>query len=154
MAVTISLTIMARALKKRNVLCKSLSTLETLGAIDVLCSDKTGTLTENKMTVVNSAIFTQVKTPDQAYHDMSGESLYGQAWGQLWHAAALSGSTRFDAETSSPPGRLLRGDATDQAIFQFAETLSPVTPLLDGWKLALEVPFNPKNKVICICQCH
>jgi sodium/potassium-transporting ATPase subunit alpha len=62
MAVTMSLTIIARAMKKQKVLCKSLSTVETLGCINILCSDKTGTLTENRMSVTSVSIsFTETR---------------------------------------------------------------------------------------------
>lgn len=45
-ALTASLTITANLMRKSNVLCKSLKTVETLGAVSVICSDKTGTLTK------------------------------------------------------------------------------------------------------------
>ena len=45
-ALTASLTITANIMKRNNILCKSLKTVETLGAVSVLCSDKTGTLTK------------------------------------------------------------------------------------------------------------
>lgn len=44
-ALTASLTISANMMRKNKVLCKSLKTVETLGAVSVICSDKTGTLT-------------------------------------------------------------------------------------------------------------
>jgi sodium/potassium-transporting ATPase subunit alpha len=45
-ATTASLTIAANMMKKNKILCKSLKTVETLGTVSVICSDKTGTLTE------------------------------------------------------------------------------------------------------------
>jgi Ca2+-transporting ATPase len=51
--VTSCLAIASQRLAKRNVLVKRLATIETLGAANVICSDKTGTLTQNKMTVTN-----------------------------------------------------------------------------------------------------
>lgn len=45
-ALTSSLTIVANIMRKNKILCKSLKTVETLGAVSVICSDKTGTLTK------------------------------------------------------------------------------------------------------------
>ena len=47
--VALSLTVIARRMAKRQVLVKNLATIETLGCMSVLCSDKTGTLTAGKM---------------------------------------------------------------------------------------------------------
>lgn len=45
-ALTANLTITANLMSKNKILCKSLKTVETLGAVSVICSDKTGTLTK------------------------------------------------------------------------------------------------------------
>ena len=47
--VALSLTIIARRMAARHVLVKNLANIETLGCMSVLCSDKTGTLTEGNM---------------------------------------------------------------------------------------------------------
>ena len=49
LCVALSLTIIAKRMARRNVLVKNLATIETLGCMSVLCSDKTGTLTMGKM---------------------------------------------------------------------------------------------------------
>lgn len=45
-ALTASMTISANMMRKHKILCKSLKTVETLGSVSVICSDKTGTLTQ------------------------------------------------------------------------------------------------------------
>jgi sodium/potassium-transporting ATPase subunit alpha len=145
-----SLTIIAHAMKKSKVLCKSLSTVETLGSINVLCSDKTGTLTENIMKVTNAAVLNNSKSPEEARQDVVNDKTEkNNAWVQLWHVAALCCAAQFDSETIDRPlaERRILGDATDQATLRFAETLNPVSPLQKAWKQLLEIPFNSKNKV-------
>lgn len=45
-ALTASMTITAKLMRKNRILCKSLKTVETLGSVSIICSDKTGTLTQ------------------------------------------------------------------------------------------------------------
>ena len=52
-AITITLSIAAKRLSRKKVLVKNLESVETLGSTSCICSDKTGTLTQNKMTVEN-----------------------------------------------------------------------------------------------------
>ena len=55
MSVTLSLLIIAKRMKKSRVLVKNLSVIETLSCVNVIASDKTGTLTQNKMFVAAAA---------------------------------------------------------------------------------------------------
>jgi len=55
--VTVALTITATRMAKENVLVKNLESVETLGSTSCICSDKTGTLTQNRMTVMGCYLY-------------------------------------------------------------------------------------------------
>lgn len=60
--VTAALTLTAQRMVKKNCLVKNLEAIEALGACTTICSDKTGTLTENKMCVRDLWLWDQVHT--------------------------------------------------------------------------------------------
>jgi len=62
--------------------------------------------------------------------------------------AGLCNAGEFDAATLHLPLELqkVHGDATDQSILRFAQSLGSVTDLRNKWKRIYEVPFNSKNK--------
>jgi sodium/potassium-transporting ATPase subunit alpha len=67
---------------------------------------------------------------------------------QLRSLAGLCNAGEFDAATMKLPlhERKINGDATDQAILRFSESLGPVSELRQMWKKTFELAFNSKNK--------
>jgi len=148
-SVTLSLTVIAKAMGKSKVLCKSLTTVETLGAVNVLCSDKTGTLTQNKMFVQNAAILDEEYSSSQARIAITkDDSRAKETLEQLRVISGLCNAAQFDAATLHLPisSRKINGDATDTAILRFAEELGDVSDLTRNWKREFDLPFNSKNK--------
>lgn len=151
-ALTASLTITANLMRKNKVLCKSLKTVETLGAVSVICSDKTGTLTKNEMSVTECSIGTKKMTPQSARDEMikirDNHNISTNAVDQLRAVAGLCNSGEFDAATGNLPlqERKINGDATDKAILRFSEGLGSVSELRRFWKKTFELAFNSKNK--------
>ncbi|KAJ9097793.1 hypothetical protein QFC19_006661 [Naganishia cerealis] len=132
-SVTISLSVIANALAKNKVLCKSLMTVETLGSCTMVLSDKTGN--EN---LKHSGILT----------DEEGR--------QLQHIAAIAGlcnAAVFERGAESAPNGLpsIRGDATDTAILRFADPIKPVNESSSEWQEIFRIDFNSKMK---FSKCH
>ncbi|KAG6829071.1 hypothetical protein H0H92_005782 [Tricholoma furcatifolium] len=148
-AVTLTLTLIARRMKAVRVLPKSLSTVETLGCVTVICSDKTGTLTQNKMSVMSAGFVDQTFTAQQFQEalasDKTGDYI---AIRRLHQAAVLCNSATFDGATSDLPlaERAINGDATDAGILRFVETVGNAAGVRDTHSQIFQIPFNSKNK--------
>jgi sodium/potassium-transporting ATPase subunit alpha len=157
-ALTTSLTIVANIMRKNKILCKSLKTVETLGSVSVICSDKTGTLTKNRMTVTDIFAAGEEFTPEAARDLMavvrSENNLAALSKkreniiDQVRICAGLCNSGEFDAATMHLPisERTINGDATDQAVLRLSESLGSVAELRRDYKKVFEIAFNSKNK--------
>ncbi|KAF9301639.1 hypothetical protein BGZ74_006466 [Mortierella antarctica] len=161
MPVCVSLTLLmiARRMRANNILPKALTTVETLGCVNVICSDKTGTLTENKMFVTNFAFLDQESTPEEAQAKIQKESKPNGlpqpedspqilALRQLQLATLLCNNATFDQETINLPipERRVLGDATDSALLRFSSQLSDTSIVASCFNRTMEIPFNSRNK--------
>lgn len=147
-AVALTLMIIARRMKSNNILPKGLSTVETLGCVDVLCSDKTGTLTENRMVVATVGFAEKRMTVDEAYSVFCEGTLTPLK--ELHRASILCNDASFDALSMERPvmDREIQGNATDGAVLKFAEAAQEgiSNKISHANPRAFHIPFNSKNK--------
>ncbi|EMD41765.1 hypothetical protein CERSUDRAFT_90341 [Gelatoporia subvermispora B] len=150
-AVTLSLAKVAHTLSKHKVLCKSLSIVETLGSVNVLCSDKTGTLTQNRMHVENATVFDYVMNNEklqsiaEGVEDVPATTSIAQLMGvgMLCNAAAVVPSPTSLSEKQQLD---LVGDATDVAVLRFAHRMGAIEALREQWVDIFKQSFNSKTK--------
>ncbi|CAI4213501.1 unnamed protein product [Parascedosporium putredinis] len=151
MPVAVALTLMrvAHRMKAVNILPKSLATVETLGCVNVVCSDKTGTLTQGNMFVKTVAFLDRTVglVGDQMANCFDLEES-NPAIVALRRAALLCNDASFEPTSLHLPvsQRTIQGNPTDGAVLRFAASQPPMRNLDIPDTRALEIPFNSKNK--------
>ncbi len=118
--VTLSLLLIARRMAKYNVLVKELSTIETLSCVNVIASDKTGTLTQNKMFVASASA--GLYRFDLDTHKKQSPDLKCIGFDQLVASSYLCNNASFDLMDNQADIniRKAKGDATDIALLRFS----------------------------------
>lgn len=127
--ITIILSLGMTAMAKRNVIIRKMASVETLGSTDVICSDKTGTITQNKMLVkslyVNDKLYTDEDTIDN-------DELLKIC------AGVNHNVTKHDDK--------YMGDETEVAIYKYLETIN--FPLDNTYQRLKEFPFDSDRKMM------
>merc|ERR1712176_1277541 len=148
--VTVCLTLTAKRMAKKNCLVKNLEAVETLGSTSTICSDKTGTLTQNRMTVAHMWFNDQVKETDTTEDQSGGKIDYRDdpTWHSLGRIASLCNRAVFLAgETGPILKRETAGDASESALLKCCEMmLGNVEAIRAKNPKVCEIPFNSTNK--------
>ena len=130
--VTIVLAMGMTKMVKVNTIVRRLASVETLGAVSVICSDKTGTLTQNKMTVVRAYVDDEVELKD--HFDAEKVRLLAEGL-SLCSDAKIEGG--------------VYGDPTEVALVEFASSLGmPKSSLEEKLPRVGELPFDSVRKMM------
>ncbi len=141
--VTISLAIGSKKLVRQNALIRRLPAVETLGSVTYICSDKTGTLTLNQMTVERIYIGGKLI----GIKSLTEENVKQPLPELFMTALALSNDATADKD-----GRTI-GDPTETALYETARTAGFVKGELEkNFARVAEIPFDSKRK--CMTTIH
>ncbi|XP_008549107.1 sodium/potassium-transporting ATPase subunit alpha isoform X1 [Microplitis demolitor] len=148
--VTVCLTLTAKRMASKNCLVKNLEAVETLGSTSTICSDKTGTLTQNRMTVAHMWFDNQIIEADTT-ENQSGVQYDRTSPGfkALAKIATLCNRAEFKPGQEGEPilQREVNGDASEAALLKCMElALGDVMGIRKRNKKVCEVPFNSTNK--------
>merc|ERR1712025_718534 len=148
--VTVCLTLTAKRMAAKNCLVKNLEAVETLGSTSTICSDKTGTLTQNRMTVAHMWFDNKIVEADTS-EDQSGNAFdkHAPGWRLLERIACLCNRAEFKGgqDDISILQKEVNGDASEAAILKCTElSKGNVMGYREANKKVCEIPFNSTNK--------
>ncbi len=158
--VTIVLALGMNRMAKKHAIVKRLMAVETLGSVDTICSDKTGTLTQNEMTVQKVYVGDQMMTVNGIGYEPSGEILdhegniiaepaSNQALLQVLEVCTLCNDAQLE-QGENGEWRVL-GDPTEGALLTLAGKLNvEARDLAERYAKVGDLPFDSERKMMSV----
>jgi len=148
--VTLTLAIGVKRMLKKNALIRKLPSVETLGDTTVICCDKTGTLTQNEMTVRKAFVNGRTIEITGSGYDLSGELKAHPRVGNrdklIFRIGALCSNAELDKSEKDVKAI---GDPTEAALLVSAEKIGlPYEKIRKLWKRIKEEPFDSERKLM------
>ncbi|MFA6921402.1 MAG: HAD-IC family P-type ATPase [Gallionella sp.] len=131
--VTLALTMASKRMAKKNALIRNLEAVETLGSTTVICTDKTGTITQNRMKVSSLVLGERVWS---AYQRGLTQA---KGFDEIWAAIVLCNNARLTDQS-------YLGDPTEGAMLVFARRMKPIGELQSSYPRIHENPFDSATK--------
>ncbi|VDN58909.1 unnamed protein product [Dracunculus medinensis] len=149
--VTVCLTLTAKRMASKNCLVKNLEAVETLGSTSTICSDKTGTLTQNRMTVAHMWYDLNIEECDTTENQSGVQQnmVRGSTLASLTRISALCNRAEFKPGQEDIPilRRECTGDASEIALLKYSElTIGNISSYRARNPKLAEIPFNSTNK--------
>lgn len=159
--ISIVLAIGTRALAREHAIVRRLTSVETLGSVSVICTDKTGTLTRNEMTVVSVLLpgcdleVTGVGYAPEGRLTQSGDEPDERSRDEA-RQVAITGVLCADAGLVERDGVWsVTGDPMEGALLCLAEKIGiDVEQQVEDWDLLDEIPFDPRNRYMATLRRH
>lgn len=144
---TITLSVGVQAMARRNAIVRRFPAIETIGAVSVICTDKTGTLTRNEMMVTSAVLTRGSVTIDGIGYAPEGDITPAQDAGVL-EDAGLIALLCNDADLSQKDDDwLVAGDPMEGALLAFAAKTGADAA---GWTRKDEIPFDAANRFMAV----
>jgi P-type Ca2+ transporter type 2C len=136
--ITIALALAIEKLAKNSVIVKKLSSVETLGNVDFICTDKTGTITQHKMSVK------ELLVGDKFYSSASVFALIAEGKVETLHDIFLTSVKCSTAKVVEEDGNIVKemGDPTEIALIRASFMTGYKESQFDSYKIIDTVPFS------------
>ncbi len=151
---SVVLAIGVQRLARRNAVVKQLSSVEALGSASVICTDKTGTLTRNEMTIVRIVTASGSAEVTGVGYRPDGDVLTGGSTPHGGHHREVqlllgAGSLANDAQLSERDGTWeIQGDPTEAAFLVAARKLAGTAERVHRFARQSEIPFTSDRKMM------
>lgn len=146
--ITITLAMGVQKMAKEKAIVRKLSAVETLGSTEVICSDKTGTLTQNKMTLRKIYLDKQIIDVEniESIKNIEELNLNKKGLDTLVNISVLCNDTRFGEENGN---KITLGDPTETCLVEFANKIEFDKEKLEKvYKRVDELPFDSTRKMM------